>query len=107
MKTHIDLSNVSEQDLARWARARIQADYEAAVDQLDRAAGVPSGVNCDIGLSMEAGAVLFRDVDSQACYTLAPPDTLIGQRGDGLHVTYRHGTQILDTSCRVNAAHLN
>jgi len=103
----IDLSDVSEDDLARWARARIQADYELTASELDRTNGVPAGMSCDVGINFAIGVVLFRDVDTDAIYALAPSDTLTGQRGDGRHVTFRHGTEILDTSCRVNAAHLN
>ena len=95
----IDLSAISDDALARWARARIQADYELTAHEMDKSAGVPRESVCDIGISFEAGAVMFRDVDTGVVYTLAPPDTLIGQTSDGRHVTYRNGHEILSAPC--------
>lgn len=102
----IDLSTISDEELARWARARIQRDYLATSDALDRAAGIPCGFKCDVGINLEYGVVVFRDLETDEHYLLAPSDTLTVHSSSGKHRAFRNGVEILHAAEQA-VAHLN
>jgi hypothetical protein len=89
----IDLKNLSDAALARWARVRIKQDCDATVAQIN--AAVEDAGKFDIGINLEHGVVMFRD-EHDSIHVLAPSHRLIVQTADDREAMYEDGRELYD-----------